>query len=148
MPIPLEELDRSEGEGSAAYRDYYDALARILADDPEDMELDVLREEDGRVKATFLNIGALAGRKANRIMGRNSPFKVLTAYIHSLQAEHGVSLKTTERLKRQAEDIATLVQRLKAVRSRLAESVLVRDDLTKRLATAEDDLRRARAKRN
>ena len=99
------------------------------------------------MKATFLNIGTLAGRKANRIMGRNSPFKILTAYIQSLQADHGVSLKTTERLKRQSEDISTLVQRLKAVRSRLAESVLVRDDLAKRLAMTENDLRRARAKR-
>ena len=46
MPMPIEELDQSEGAGSAAYRDYYDALARILIDDPEDAGLDTLREED------------------------------------------------------------------------------------------------------
>lgn len=147
MPLPIEELDQSEGIGKPAYRDYYDALARILADDPEDTELDRFRGEDGRVKATFFNIGALSGRKANRIMGKNTPFPKLTEFIKSLKADHGVSSTTTEKLKRQAEDIATLVRRLKAVRSRLAESILVRDDLADRLATAEYDLERARAKR-
>ena len=147
MIKPLEELDQSEGRNSEAYKDYVDALARILKNDPEDLELDRWREDDGRPLATFVNVAAIAGRKAQRLMGRDTPFPVLAAYIKSLRAEYGVVSNTTARLKRQAEDIGILVQRLRSVRSKLAASIIVRDDLAKELALAKEDVERARGKR-
>ena len=147
MIKPIEELDQTEGKGSAAYADYYNALRRILADDPEDEELDQFRDTDGRVRATIMNVATLAGRKPQRLMGKDTPFPKLATYILSLKSEFGVKKTTSDRLKRQAEDIVMLVQRLKAVRSRLAESIIVRDDLTGRLETAREDLERARSKR-
>lgn len=148
MVRPLSELDQSEGKGSEAYQDYVNALSRILANDPEDEELDKWREEDGRVLATQINVAALAGRKRSRISGAKSDFPILSAFISDLKAEFGVKSTTTERLKRQAADIEILLQRLKVARSRLAEAILNREQLTEELERTRGDLERARARRN
>ena len=148
MIQPLSELDQSEGKDSKSYELYFNALARLLANDLEDDQLEPFRDEEGRALITQSSVAALAGKKRTRISGEKCDFPVLAAHIASLRSDYGVKSTTTDRIKRQSEDIAILLQRLKAVRSRLAESIIERDELVGKLADAEADLARSRAKRS
>lgn len=143
-------LDYAEGHGPSSYWKLVRALENLLDDQPESEELRARREEadaQGQlhpISITQLNVAIESGSRSRRklISGEKSSFPKLAAYITSLRSTHGVVANTTERLRRQAEDIATLDQKVRVLRSQVLAALKAKDDAETELREAQDQIAR------
>lgn len=140
----IPELDHPEGSGPKTYWMLVAALQRLLDDEPIDPVIVAMREEagaDGRtrpVPITQLNVAIESGNENRRkFISGTKHYRKLAEYIVSLRSTHGVSENTTRKLERQAEDIALLDQKVRALRSQVLVAVEARHAAERALLDAE-----------
>ncbi len=146
MIVP--ELDYPEGKGPDTYWMLVQALQNLLDDDPQSPELFDRRHEagaDGETRPIRINQSnvAIESGKLNRrklIVGEKPTYPKLAKFIADLKPTHGLSENTTERLKRQSEEIATLTQKVRVLRSRMFEAINARDLAEGQLLDAEEQI--------
>lgn len=147
------ELDFPQGEGPAAYWELIEALERLLDNAPNHPDLVAMKEElaaqdpPDTIRVTQQNVALEAGnKKRDLISGKDARFKKLAAYIKSLRPTHGVVRNTTEKLKKQADDIVWLQQRITVLRSKVAAYAIQNEELRLDLEEAKGDLERFRGR--
>lgn len=146
MIVP--ELDFPEGTGPETYWMLVQGLQNLLDDDPKSAELfDRRHEADGDGETWPIRINqsnvAIESGKLNRrklIVGEKPVYPKLAAYITDLKATHGVTTNTSERLKRQAQDIAELSQKVRVLRSRMFEAINAKNAAEQELLSAEEQI--------
>lgn len=121
-----------EGAGDEDYGLYVSAFERLLAQDPENNQLEhpALREmlEDlGHVPVTQGNVALEAGELSRKPLTGEGRFKELGARIKSCRSSHGVSPNTTAQLERLRSDLGEANQTIVALRSKMAEAILQKD---------------------
>lgn len=154
MIVP--ELDFPEGKGPDTYWMLVQALQNLLDDDPRSAELFDRRHEadaDGETRPIRINQSniAIESGKLNRrklILGENPTYPKLAEFVAQLRPTHGVSGNTTERLKRQSEDIATLTQKVRVLRSRMFEAINARNVAEGELLDAQEQIVRLKKGRS
>lgn len=146
MIVP--ELDYPEGKGPETYWMLVQALQNLLDDDPKSNELFDRRQEANKegetspIRINQSNIAIESGKLGRRklILGEDPTYPKLAAFVAGLRATHGVSVNTSERLKRQSEDIAVLTQKVRVLRSRMFEEINKRSKAEGELLDAQEQI--------